>query len=102
MVNNLLHNAWAVIKLRKSQAVYFTYKAMTITATVNDDETITFEWDENDPIDSILNTWTEQDFLNAILNYCKETIGEEECDKIMKEHQEESCNQNENESKTQS
>ena len=75
---------------------------MTITATVNDDETITFEWDENDPVDSVLNTWTEQDFLNAILNYCKETIGEEEYNKIIEEHQEESCNQNENESKTQS
>ena len=75
---------------------------MTITATVNDDETITFEWDENDPVDSVLNTWTEQDFMDAILSYCKETIGEEEYNKIMEEHQEESCNQSENESKTQS
>jgi len=74
---------------------------MTITATVNDDE-ITFNWDENDPVDSVLNTWTEQDFMDAILNYCKETIGEEEYNKIMEQHQEESCNQNENESKTQS
>jgi hypothetical protein len=56
---------------------------MTITATVNDDETITFEWDENDPIDSVLNTWTEQDFMDAILNYCKETIGEEEYNNIL-------------------
>ena len=102
MVNNLLHDAWAVITLRKSQAVYFTYKAMTITATINDDETITFEWDENDPVDSVLNTWTEQDFMDAILNYCKEVIGEEEYNRIIEEHQEESCNQNENESKTQS
>jgi len=75
---------------------------MTITATVNDDETITFEWDENDPVDSVLNTWTKQDFLNAILNYCKETIGEEEYNEIVKEHQEESCKPNDNESKTQS
>jgi hypothetical protein len=56
---------------------------MTITATVNDDETITFEWDESDPLESVLNTWTEQDFLDAILKYCKETIGEEEYDKIL-------------------
>jgi hypothetical protein len=74
---------------------------MTITATVNDDETITFEWDENDPIDSVLNTWTEQDFMNAILNYCKEAIGEEKYNKIMEEQQE-SCKPNENESRTQS
>jgi len=51
---------------------------MAITATVNDDETITFEWDENDPVDSVLNTWTEQDFIDAILNFCKEIMGEEE------------------------
>jgi len=75
---------------------------MTITATVNDDETITFEWDENNPKESMLNTWTEQDFLNAILNYCKEVIGEEEYNKIIEEHQKESCKPNENESKTQS
>ena len=56
---------------------------MTITATVNDDETITFNWDENDPVDSVLNTWTEQDFMDAILNYFKETIGEEEYNKIL-------------------
>ena len=75
---------------------------MTITATINDDETITFEWDENDPVDSVLNTWTEKDFLNAILNYCKEVIGEEEYNKIIEEQQEELCKPNENESKTQS
>jgi len=56
---------------------------MAITATINDDETITFEWDENHPVESMLNTWTEQDFMNAILNYCKETIGEEEYNKIL-------------------
>jgi len=75
---------------------------MTITATVNDDETITFEWDENDSIESVLNTWTEQDFLYAILNWSKEAIGEEEYNRIIEEHQEESCKPNENESKTQS
>ena len=75
---------------------------MTITATINDDETITFNWDENDPVDSVFNTWTEQDFMDAILNYCKEVIGEEEYNKIIEEHKEESCKPNENESKTQS
>lgn len=24
------------------------------------------DWDENDPIESQMNTWTEEDFLNAI------------------------------------
>ena len=31
----------------------------------------------------MLNTWTEQDFMDAILNYFKETIGEEEYNKIL-------------------
>ena len=29
-------------------------------------------WDENDPIESQLNTWTEQDFIDAIMDKCKE------------------------------
>jgi hypothetical protein len=55
---------------------------MAITATINDDKTITFEWDENDPRESMLNTWTEQDFIDAILN-CKETVDEEEHNRIL-------------------
>lgn len=31
------------------------------------DGTLTISWDENDPIESQLNTWTEQDFINAIM-----------------------------------
>ena len=33
-----------------------------------DDNTFTIYWDENDPKESILNTWTEEDFINAIQN----------------------------------
>jgi hypothetical protein len=29
----------------------------------------TISWDEKDPVESILNTWTEQDFINTISNY---------------------------------
>ena len=31
-----------------------------------DDGSLTIYWDENDPKESILNTWTEEDFINAI------------------------------------
>lgn len=31
-----------------------------------DDGSLTFTWDKNDPIESILNTWTEEDFIRAI------------------------------------
>ena len=33
-----------------------------------DDNTFTIYWDENNPKESILNTWTEEDFINAIQN----------------------------------
>jgi len=31
-----------------------------------DDGSLTINWDENDPKESILNTWTQEDFINAI------------------------------------
>ena len=34
-----------------------------------DDNTFTIYWDENDPHESIFNTWTEEDFINAIQNH---------------------------------
>ena len=33
-----------------------------------DDNTFTIYWDENDPQESMFNTWTEEDFINAIQN----------------------------------
>ena len=30
------------------------------------DGSLTIYWDENDPQESILNTWTQEDFINAI------------------------------------
>ena len=39
-----------------------------INVKQEDDKTFTISWDENDPQESILNTWTEEDFINAIQN----------------------------------
>ncbi len=36
-----------------------------IEVTQDDDKTFTITWDENDPQESILNTWTQEDFINA-------------------------------------
>ena len=33
-----------------------------------DNGSFTIYWDENDPQESILNTWTQEDFINAIEN----------------------------------
>lgn len=39
-----------------------------ITVTQEDDNSLTISWDENDPRESILNTWTEQNFIDAIFS----------------------------------
>lgn len=37
-----------------------------ITVKEEGDGSFTIDWDENDPIESQLNTWTEEDFIKAI------------------------------------
>jgi hypothetical protein len=37
-----------------------------INVKEEDDGSLTIDWDENDPQESILNTWTEEEFINAI------------------------------------
>ena len=39
-----------------------------INVKQEDDGSLTISWDENDPQESTLNTWTEEDFINAIQN----------------------------------
>ncbi len=40
----------------------------------NEDGSFTINWDENDPVESIMNTWTEQDFIDCIMNECKKIL----------------------------
>ena len=39
---------------------------MTIQVFENPDKSLTILWDETDPVESQLNTWTEDDFVRAI------------------------------------
>ena len=39
-----------------------------INVKQEDDGRFTITWDENDPKENILGTWTEEDFINAIQN----------------------------------
>lgn len=39
---------------------------LPLTVIENNDGSLTFEWDNEHPITSQLNTWTKDDFLNAI------------------------------------
>jgi hypothetical protein len=39
---------------------------MTIKVTEKEDGSFDIEWNENDPQESIFNTWTSKDFENAI------------------------------------
>lgn len=34
-----------------------------------EDNTFEISWDENDPLEKILNDWTEEDFINCIKKY---------------------------------
>ena len=40
----------------------------------NEDGTFTISWDENDPLESVLNDWTEADFIEVIRNYAEEIL----------------------------
>jgi hypothetical protein len=44
-----------------------------------DDGSLTITWDETDPVESILNTWTEQDFVDAIMEKANQELGETAC-----------------------
>lgn len=37
-----------------------------IEVTEEKNGTFTISWDEKDPVESIMNTWTESDFIDAI------------------------------------
>ena len=45
-----------------------------IEVTQREDGSFDISWDENDPTESILNTWTEQDFIDCIRQECKRTL----------------------------
>ncbi len=47
---------------------------MTIQVTEKEDGSFDISWDENDPVESILNTWTEQDFIDCIRNECNKIL----------------------------
>ena len=44
----------------------------------NEDGTFTISWDENDPLESVLNDWTEKDFIEVIRNYAEEILAAQE------------------------
>jgi hypothetical protein len=43
-----------------------------VNVTEEADGSLTITWNENDPVESQLNTWTEQDFIDVIMDKCKE------------------------------
>ena len=43
-----------------------------IQVTEEADHSLTITWDENDPIESQLNTWTADNFIKCIMDKCKE------------------------------
>jgi len=58
---------------------------MTIKVEEKEDGSFEISWNENDPRESMFNTWTESDFLNAItehLNKLKEDGSERESENL--------------------
>jgi hypothetical protein len=45
-----------------------------INCVEEEDGSFTITWDENDPVESILNTWTEEDFIKCISDRCDELL----------------------------
>lgn len=45
----------------------------------NEDGSLLITWDGDDPVESMLNTWTEEDFIRAIMD---------EANRILSEHNE--------------
>lgn len=44
-----------------------------------DDGSLTITWDDTDPVESVLNTWTEQDFIDAIMERANQVLGKTAC-----------------------
>jgi hypothetical protein len=51
---------------------------MTIEVKEETNGSFTIYWDENDPSESMFNTWTEDDFKNAIESHIKKLMEEDE------------------------
>lgn len=48
-----------------------------VEVTPNEDGSFEITWDENDPQESMFNTWTEEDFIRVIEQYLDELINKE-------------------------
>ena len=51
-----------------------------IEVTPNEDGSFEITWDENDPQESIFNTWTEEDFIKVIEEYLEQLADESSAD----------------------
>lgn len=49
-----------------------------IEVTEEQDGTFTISWDENDPLESVFNTWTEQDFIKIITEAAEKVLSQQE------------------------
>ena len=51
--------------------------------TEEQDGSFTIDWDPNDPVESVFNTWTEEDFIQCIKDRAREVLGEETYNAIL-------------------
>ena len=53
------------------------------------ENTFTIEWDENDPQESIFNTFTEEDFIEVLRHYAEKSLVESKYSKQSREESQE-------------
>ena len=51
---------------------------MAIEVEQNEDGSFDISWDENDPTESMFNTWTAEDFIKVISDYLDKLKNEEQ------------------------
>lgn len=68
-----LASRWFVVE---SFIAHYQHWRKMINVTEEDDGSFTITWDENDPQESVLNTWTQEDFTEHIRSYCEKIIAE--------------------------
>jgi len=52
--------------------IFLRLQKMTIKVTERGDGSFDIDWDEKDPVESIMNEWTEEDFIKALQEYIEQ------------------------------
>ena len=60
------------INLQNTNTFYTATKMIKVNE--NPDSSFDISWDENDPVESIMNDWTADDFIQALQEYLEKMV----------------------------